>query len=46
MRFVLIPSPLVGPATWRWVAEALTSAGHDVAVPDLRRAAMTGRRKP
>ena len=35
-------SPLVGPATWRWVAEALRSSGHDVSVPDLREAAITG----
>jgi pimeloyl-ACP methyl ester carboxylesterase len=42
MRFVLVHSPLVGPTTWRWVADVLTSAGHDVAVPDLREAAMSG----
>ena len=40
MRFVLLHSPLVGPATWRWVAEALRASGHHVAVPDLRRAAV------
>ncbi len=34
--------PPVGPATWRWVAEALISAGHDVVVPDLRQAASSG----
>ncbi|HEX6568225.1 MAG TPA: alpha/beta hydrolase [Acidimicrobiales bacterium] len=42
MRFMLVHSPLVGPATWQWVAEALRSSGHDVAVPDLREAAITG----
>lgn len=42
MRFVLVHSPVVGPATWRRVAEALASAGHDVAVPDLRPAVLTG----
>jgi pimeloyl-ACP methyl ester carboxylesterase len=42
MRFMLVHSPLVGPATWQWVAEALQSSGHDVAVPDLREAAITG----
>jgi len=42
VRFMLVHSPLVGPATWRWVAEALRSSGHDVAVPDLRGAALTG----
>jgi pimeloyl-ACP methyl ester carboxylesterase len=39
---MLVHSPLVGPATWRWVAEALRSSGHDVAVPDLREAAISG----
>jgi hypothetical protein len=42
VRFVLVHSPVVGPATWRPVAEVLASAGHDVAVPDLRAAALTG----
>jgi hypothetical protein len=37
-----VHSPLVGPATWRWVAEALRSSGHDVTVPDLTEAAATG----
>jgi hypothetical protein len=31
--FVLIHAPLVGPSTWRWVAEELTDAR--VVVPDL-----------
>jgi len=39
---MLVHSPLVGPATWQWVAEALRSSGHDVAVPDLREAAISG----
>jgi hypothetical protein len=42
VKFVLVHSPVVGPATWRWVAETLTSAGHDVVVPDLRRPALSG----
>ena len=42
VKFVLVHSPVVGPATWRWVAEALTAAGHDVVVPDLRWAALSG----
>lgn len=36
-------SPLVGPTTWRWVAESLTEIGHDVDVPDLREAVASGR---
>lgn len=31
--FVLVHSPLVGPATWRWVAETLARRGHRVTVP-------------
>ena len=42
VKFVLVHGPPVGPATWRWAAEVLTSAGHDVVVPDLRRAALSG----
>lgn len=42
MEFALVHSPLVGPTTWRWVADALVAAGHEVAVPDLRDAAVTG----
>ena len=42
MRFMLVHSPLVGPTTWQWVAEALQPSGHDVAVPGLRGAAITG----
>jgi pimeloyl-ACP methyl ester carboxylesterase len=42
VRFLLVHSPLVGPATWRWVAEALRSSGHEVTVPDLTEAAATG----
>ncbi len=33
--FVLVASPLVGPACWRWVAEVLTARGHTVVVPEL-----------
>ena len=42
VRFVLVHSPLVGPATWKWVAEDLRQNGHEVAVPDLRCAAQAG----
>lgn len=42
MKFVLLHSPLVGPTTWRWVAEALSAAGQETVVPDLRAAATTG----
>lgn len=42
MQFALFHSPLVGPTTWRWVAGSLVAAGHDVAVPDLRDAAVSG----
>jgi hypothetical protein len=37
-----VHSPAVGPATWHPVAEMLVAAGHDVTVPDLRAAALTG----
>lgn len=43
MRFLLVHSPLVGPATWRWVADALAATGHDAVVPDLRMPARSGR---
>jgi hypothetical protein len=42
MQFALFHSPLVGPTTWRWVAGSLVAAGHEVTVPDLRDAAVTG----
>jgi hypothetical protein len=42
MRFVLVHSPLVGPSTWRPVAEVLTELGHEVTLPDLRAAAQSG----
>jgi pimeloyl-ACP methyl ester carboxylesterase len=38
MRFVLVHSPLVGPSTWRWTADELRAADHEVVVPDLREA--------
>jgi hypothetical protein len=41
MQFLLVHSPVVGPTTWRWVADELR-AGHDVVVPDLRHAAAGG----
>jgi hypothetical protein len=42
VKFVLLHAPSVGPVTWRWVADALIGAGHDVVVPDLRQAAVSG----
>jgi hypothetical protein len=42
VRFLLVHSPVVGPSTWRWVAEALVIAGHEGCVPDLVPAAVTG----
>jgi pimeloyl-ACP methyl ester carboxylesterase len=33
--FVLLHSPLVGPSTWRWVAEVLHHQGHKVIVPSM-----------
>jgi hypothetical protein len=42
MRFLLVHSPVVGPSTWWWVADALRAAGHAVVVPDLRDLAATG----
>ena len=36
MDCVLIHSPLVGPSTWRAVADHLTLERHEVVVPDLR----------
>ena len=43
VKFVLLHGPPVGPVTWRWVADAVMGAGHDVVVPDLRQAAVSGR---
>ena len=42
VRFALLHSPVVGPSTWRWVAEALRNADHEVIVPDLVAAAISG----
>ena len=42
MRFLLVHSPAVGPSTWRWVANALHSRGHEAILPNLVAAAMTG----
>ena len=42
MEFALFHSPLVGPTSWRWVASSLVAAEHEVAVPDLRAAAVSG----
>ena len=41
--FLLVHSPLVGPATWSWVAAELRRHGHDAAVPSLLDAATSGR---
>ncbi len=35
-------SPVVGPSTWHWVAEALRAAGHDAKVPNLVATAVAG----
>jgi len=42
MRYVLVHSPVLGPSSWRWVADSLWAHGHEVAVPDLMSAALTG----
>jgi hypothetical protein len=42
MQFLLVHSPVVGPSTWGWVADALRSRGHTPVVPDLLDAASTG----
>jgi hypothetical protein len=42
MRFVLVHSPIVGPSTWRFVADALRSHGHKAIVPNLVAAAVAG----
>jgi pimeloyl-ACP methyl ester carboxylesterase len=42
MRFVLVHSPVAGRSTWRWVADALRSKEHEVIVPNLVAAALTG----
>ncbi|MCU1464479.1 MAG: hypothetical protein JWM72_407 [Actinomycetia bacterium] len=42
MRYALVHSPVVGPSTWRWVADALRTGGHEVVVPDLVTAARSG----
>lgn len=34
-RFVLVHSPLVGPATWSWVAAALVGRGYQAVVPSF-----------
>lgn len=41
VRFVLVHSPVVGPTTWQWVADALRGAGENVTVPNLVAAAAT-----
>ena len=40
--FVLVHSPLVGPATWSWVAEELQQRRHRVVVPSLEEAGVSG----
>jgi len=42
VNFLLVHSPVVGPSTWRWVANALREAGHKAVVPNLIAAATTG----
>ena len=34
-KFVLVASPLVGPAGWRWLADELRGGGHGVVVAEL-----------
>lgn len=41
--WLLVHSPLLGPLTWRGVAEALRARGDDVVVPDLRPTLSLGR---
>lgn len=36
VKLVLLHSPLVGPATWRWLAPVLRARGFDVASADFR----------
>lgn len=33
--YVLLHSPLVGPASWRWVAAVMRDQGYEVLVPDM-----------
>lgn len=40
--FALIHSPLVGPMTWSGVGHELRRRGHEVAIPSIREAAMSG----
>lgn len=40
-HFVLVHSPLVGPTTWKWVAEELRSDGHTVVVPAASRSTLS-----
>jgi hypothetical protein len=42
VSFLLVHSPVVGPATWRWVGDALRDAGETVIVPDLVDPATSG----
>lgn len=42
MQFLLVHSPLVGPSTWRFVADELQQDGATVIVPDLRPGAECG----
>jgi hypothetical protein len=42
VRFALVHSPVVGPTTWKWVADRLRGDGHEVVVPDLVLAATEG----
>ncbi len=42
MDFVLVHSPLVGPSTWRWLAQELEAAGHRASMPAVP-AAVAGR---
>src|SRR5687767_5322469 len=39
---VLIHSPLLGPVSWRWVADELRDLGHCVSVPSILSGATAG----
>ena len=41
-RYVLVHSPLVGPSSWRWVADELQRDGHDVLVPAVSPSTLAG----
>jgi hypothetical protein len=42
MKFLLVHSPVVGPATWRWAGDAVRARGHESIIPNLVDAATKG----